>query len=156
MKRFILEIGEVKTFTEPVTFVCFGLGSCVGLFMQDRVTGIAGGAHILLPDEDAGPDSKARGYNVSEAIDCILTDFKRNGSKLLGLRAKIAGGANVLSYHSGLGSQNVQSVISKLIERRIYIAASDVGGRLSRTAQFDSNTGMMLVRMLESNTYKIY
>lgn len=145
MREYKLNIDElVVSKHEQTVYNCLGLGSCIGLFLQDRQTGISGGAHILLPQ------------NVPAVIAELLRQFKALGSDLLNLRAKVAGGANVIATGYEVGSQNTSSVLEQLIQQRIYIAAQDVGGRLSRSAQFDARTGTMTVRFSQSNEFKIY
>lgn len=155
MIEYTLNIGDVKAFNAPVTFTCYGLGSCVGLFLQDRTKGISGGAHILLPE---GADS-IEGFNVwsdvTRAFERLIAQFQRKGSTLNNLRAKITGGANVLNSSQNIGARNVESVMEQLTRHRIYLAASDVGGNVSRTARFISNTGVMLVKTSENNFYKV-
>lgn len=67
-------------------YSCFGLGSCIGLFVQDRLRGLSGGAHILLPESEKVPDG-FKFYNVIAALDEILNHFKSQGSNLSALRA---------------------------------------------------------------------
>jgi len=144
MREYILSIGDVKTIDERIaTFTCFGLGSCIGLFMEDRVAGIYGGAHIFLPDDKRpmnGDDGKY--YSVVQAVDALLEQFARKGSSLQSLRAKITGGANVIvNATHGIGRRNAQSTLNYLTVRGVYIASTDVGGRESRTARFHTVTG---------------
>lgn len=155
MINHVIKIGEVKSFSDPVTLVCYGLGSCVGLFMQDRAKGIAGGAHILLPEDENGPPCSEHWYSVRRALERIFEEFQMLGSSLKGLRAKITGGANVYTA-TGSGERIVQSVVDGLTGRNVYLAASDVGGRLPRTAHFYSDTGMMLVKTAQTNSYRIF
>ncbi len=144
MKEYILSIGDVRTVDgRMATFTCFGLGSCIGLFMEDRVAGIYGGAHIFLPDDKRpmnGDDGKY--YSVVQAVDALLEQFARKGSSLQSLRAKITGGANVIVNATyGIGKRNAQSTMNYLTVRGVYIASTDVGGRESRTARFHTATG---------------
>lgn len=155
MREYTLNIGDVKTFDSPVTLTCYGLGSCVGLFLQDRTKGISGGAHILLP----GKTEHIKGFNVwsdvTHAFEKLIAEFSIKGSTLNSLRAKITGGANVLNSSVNTGERNVESVLEQLSQRRIYLAASEVGGNISRTARFVSTTGAMLVKNAENNFYKV-
>jgi chemotaxis protein CheD len=156
MMKCAINIGEVKTFNSSVILVCYGLGSCVGLFMQDPVKGITGGAHILLPEDEAGPQDVNHWYNVNAAIDELMAQFYRKGSQLTSLRAKITGGASILNCSISIGEQNVKAVVKRLDEKRIHIAAADVGGDQSRTAQFNSDTGELLVRTGKDFSYKVF
>lgn len=142
MKRVILNIGDAHAVEGAATFTCFGLGSCIGLFLQDRTLGLAGGAHIMLPEDHTSSHPCAgKFYNVTEAIDYLLKQFSRRGSSLKSIRAKITGGANIIQTMYNIGALNVESTRNHLTRRGVYIAASDVGGFESRTVNFNANTG---------------
>lgn len=145
MKEFKLNIDEqaVSTYQNTV-YNCLGLGSCIGLFLQDRATGISGGAHILLPQ------------SIPHVINTLLQQFKHKGSNLLNLRAKVAGGANVIATGYEVGSQNADAVLEHLIQQKIFIAAKDLGGHQSRSAQFHAGTGEMTVRFSQTKELKVY
>ena len=142
MKRVILNIGDVQAVEGAATFTCFGLGSCIGLFMQDRTIGVSGGAHIMLPEDTASSHAcTGKFYNVTGAVDHLLKQFARKGSSLKAIRAKITGGANIIQSMYNVGALNTESIRSHLARRGVYIAASDVGGFESRTVNFHTYTG---------------
>jgi chemotaxis protein CheD len=142
MKRVILNIGDAQAVDSAATFTCFGLGSCIGLFMQDRTLGLSGGAHIMLPEDTTSSHACAgKFYNVAGAIDHLLMQFACKGSSLKSIRAKITGGANVIQTMYNVGALNAESTRNHLTRRGVYIAASDVGGFESRTVNFHTYTG---------------
>jgi chemotaxis protein CheD len=156
MINFNLSIGDVAISSQKANYTCFGLGSCIGLFIQDRVQRLSAGAHIFLPESENGPTGHAKFYSVKNAIDEILIQLKRGGSTLQTLRAKVTGGANVVRLNSQTGERNAESVLRYLTENKIYIAAVDVGGTYCRTARFESETGLLTVKTPQINEYKIY
>jgi len=156
MTEHRLNIGDVVTSSRKAIYTCFGLGSCIGLFIQDRHAGLSGGAHIFLPGAEKMPSAGARFYSVTSALQEILRQLKLKGSTLEGLRAKVTGGANVLAVNRGTGARNTESVLAELVAHRIYVATADVGGIYSRTARFESETGLLTVRIPETNQYCIY
>lgn len=156
MIDYKLNIGDVAISKGPANYTCFGLGSCVGLFIQDRITGLSGGAHIFLPDNEQAEHHTKKFYNVTMAVEEILKQFRLQGSQLDSLRAKVTGGANVVSLNYQTGKRNVDSVVSHLTAKKIFIAAMDVGGSLCRTAKFESKSGTLTVRIPVTNEYKIY
>jgi len=156
MREYKLNIGDVVTSSKNVTYTCLGLGSCIGLFIQDRLTGISGGAHIFLPESESGSNNFSSFCSATKAIDEILRQMKSNGSTLEYLRAKITGGANVLGFNSSTGEQNANSVVKHLIDKKVFIAAKDLGGSFCRTAKFDSDSGTLTVRIPQINQQKIY
>lgn len=151
MRSKILNINEVDVTGKPVIYTCYGLGSCIGLFLTDRLRGLSGGAHIPLPVST----EESEWSGVSEMIDILLENLQSMGSDLNCLRAKVTGGAQVLESMTNIGDQNVQCVLQQLVNRRIYLAAKDVGGKVSRTARFNSVTGELKISTSERKTYSI-
>jgi chemotaxis protein CheD len=125
------------------------------VFIKDRTTGITGGAHIFLPEffpNISFSDSIA----ASACIEEMLERMTNKGASLKTMRAKIVGGSNVLMHFHEVGSRNTREVIGALVRNKIYIAAKDVGGTISRTVQFDSISEALMVRQLEWNSTKIF
>jgi len=143
-KNYTLNIGEVATHQGKAQYVCFGLGSCIGLFLSDRMSGLTGAAHILLPDDERGPDTYGW-YNADGAIGELVRRFQQQGSSLKGLSAKVAGGANTLGAGK-TGARNIESVLGQLRNLNIFIAAADVGGTQSRTVRYETITGTLTVK----------
>jgi chemotaxis protein CheD len=144
MRVYTLNIGEVATHVGQAQYKCFGLGSCIGLFLSDRLSGVTGAAHILLPDNERGPDVHGW-YSVEEAIDELIRRFQQQGSNLTALSAKLAGGANTLNAHD-TGGRNVDSVLRQLRKRNIFIAGTHVGGTQSRTVQYEAGSRSLTVK----------
>lgn len=155
MKTRTLNIGDVFASAEPVEYICYGLGSCIGLFIQDRVTGLSGGAHILVPEVSTVEGAAGKFLDPLSAINELLSRFRMMGSCLGFLRAKVAGGANVINVNTQTGERNADVVVTTLINNRIFIAAADTGGTSSRSVRFSSDSGKMLVRIPERNEVKI-
>lgn len=147
----MLTINDVDVTCNPVVYTCYGLGSCIGLFVTDRLKGLAGGAHIPLPSSSESGEFLGASCLINE----LLKAFSMMGSDLNYLRAKITGGAKVYDGASSIGEQNMQVVLQQLMDRRIFIAASDLGGRVSRTARFSSATGELEISTSEQKTYRI-
>lgn len=148
-------IGEVKVFDRPVMMKCYGLSTCIGLFVKDRITGITGGAHIFLPESNKG-NSLGEGMGAGECVEQMLEQMRNRGASLGTLRAKITGGANPLLNFYEVGSRNTKEVIEALVRNRVFIAAMDVGGNVSRTAKFNTTSEELTVRQLEWNSTTIF
>jgi len=157
MREIKLNIGEVAVSGEKNSlYSCLGLGSCMGVFLVDRATGLSGGAHILLPDTCSYLKVDNQYYTISDSLNELLSRFQKAGSTLQNLRAKIAGGAHVVNTPYSVGTENAVQTIRYLINQRIYIAAQDLGGVLSRTAKFDAAKERMFIHFSQTNELKIY
>ncbi|MBI3218740.1 MAG: chemotaxis protein CheD [Bacteroidetes bacterium] len=151
VKIKMLNINEMDVSDQPVVFTCYGLGSCIGLFMSDRTKGLSGGVHIPLPHNSAQSDWKDATYLIDE----LLHAFQAWGSDLNTLRAKVTGGAQVYGSHCSIGAENAEVVLKQLIDRKVYIAATDVGGTISRTARYYSQSGELEISTSEQTKYSI-
>jgi chemotaxis protein CheD len=140
MKNKTLNINQPDVTDEAVIYTCFGIGSCIALFLNDRMTGLAGGAHIPLAHEGTGAFVSA-----TTLLDELLSKFQSKGSHLNVLRAKITGGAQVFESTMAIGAENIKAIRHELVERKIFVAAEDVGGQLPRTARFNTRTGDLVV-----------
>lgn len=141
-----MKIGQVAASAMPSEYVCYGLGSCVGLFLLDRSSRVSGGAHIAHPTGDGGHSG------AHQAVEWLLAEIAALGGNTGALRAKLAGGASI---GSRIGQEICEKVISILHSRKIYIASSDVGGKSSRTVRFNSVTGEMSVANSEKKRFVI-
>lgn len=148
----MLQINEVDVSNVDIEYACFGLGSCIGLFVSDRTRGITGAAHIPLPD---GQDTGDELLDAGRLIKLLLKGFELKGSDLLTLRAKIAGGSSIYNGARDMGERNIKAVTKLLVDNRIYLAAADVGGSISRTARYDSKSGNLHIRTSEKKSYFI-
>jgi chemotaxis protein CheD len=95
-------------------------------------------------------EGSARYGNV--ALEKLLGELARLGSRPTDLQAKVFGGANVLEAFRGrrnhLGVQNVEEARRGLGAAGIRIVAEDVGGDHGRKVLFHTDTGIALVRLI--------
>lgn len=141
-----INIGEVKVSNKPAVMKCLGLGSCIGLFLYDRVNKVGGGAHILLPESDH--DAAVSDTMCADgAIDQLISKIEKSGGMADTLRAVVVGGSNILRHsYSDIGRQNRDKVIDLLTQKKIYICKEETGGEHTRSVRFSTTDG----------SYKIY
>ena len=150
MRNKTLNINQIDVTEQAVIYTCFGLGSCIALFLNDRMTGLAGGAHIPLAKYESGEFLSAPAM-----LDELLQKFRSKGSDLNTLRAKITGGAQVFDSTMAIGEQNIQAIRRELANRKIYLAAEDLGGRAPRNARFNTRTGELIISSPEKTRLTI-
>jgi len=144
MRQVVLNIGDYCVTRASSEMLCYGLGSCVGVFIRDRVAGISGGAHIFLPEGSGGE-------SVKDILGKMLAEFQLLGSSLLGLRAKITGGAELFECSFRTGQRNTETVKEFLLGQKIYLAAADTGSNGYRTARYYSATDELFVKYQNQN-----
>ena len=142
-----LGIADIKVVARPDTIRTV-LGSCVGIAMYDRVAGIGGMAHVILPSAEGGKG--ARGKFADTAIDQLIDDLLREGSHRARLAAKIAGGASMFgtSVDDSLGDRNAEAVRQRLAHHSIRLAAEHLGGTRGRRMLLSPSDGRVEVQII--------
>jgi chemotaxis protein CheD len=126
------------------------LGSCVSACIRDRVTGLGGMNHFMLPDGgDTGPVSASMRYG-GYAMEVLINDLLKAGARRDSLEAKVFGGGAVLRGFTALnvGERNAAFVTSFLKTERIPVLAEDLNDIYPRKVYFFPRTGKVLVKKL--------
>lgn len=134
----------------PVVISALGLGSCIGVVMTDVRAGIAGMAHVMLP-QSSPTSSGSPGKFADTAIPALLEEVLRLGAERARLLATIAGGAQMFGAGSGasvlnIGGRNELAVRSALAAHGVRLRGADVGGNVGRTMSVTVSTGLVTVR----------
>jgi chemotaxis protein CheD len=116
--------------------VAIGLGSCIGLTVIDRSAGVAGLAHIVLPDSGGaeGPAGKFADLAVPELIRLLVA----RGALKMRLEAVMVGGARMFSHGGAgldIGARNTEAVHAALKKAGIGVKAAETGGMRGRTSR---------------------
>jgi chemotaxis protein CheD len=115
--------------------VAIGLGSCIGLALVDRESGVAGLAHVVLPESQGKPGPAAKFADL--AIPDLITRLVDAGAERRRLQAVMIGGARMFTVGASLdiGARNSDAVREALGKERIKIHAEEIGGNRGRTAR---------------------
>src|SRR5579859_3292602 len=135
--------------------IALGLGSCIGLALIDRKSGVAGLAHVVLPEsrENAGEPGKFADLAVPE----LIARMRRAGAGER-LEAVLTGGARMFELGSELdiGARNEAAVRSALAQARITVAAAATGGNRGRTVKVLAGAGTVCVREAGGETVTLF
>lgn len=115
--------------------VAIGLGSCIGLALVDRATGVAGLAHVVLPDSQGKTEPRAKFADL--AVPDLIAQAVAAGAVRRRLEAVLIGGARMFSVGASLdiGARNAQAVREALEQHGVRIHAEEIGGNRGRTAR---------------------
>ncbi|MCW5298304.1 chemoreceptor glutamine deamidase CheD [Herbaspirillum lusitanum] len=139
-------------FTHKDMMIVTVLGSCVSACIRDRVTGIGGMNHFMLPDSGDGdsPISASMRYGTY-AMEILINDVLKAGARRENLEAKVFGGGNVLRGFIAInvGERNAQFVRDYLKAENIRVTAEDLNDIWPRKVYFFPRTGKVLVKKLK-------
>jgi chemotaxis protein CheD len=128
------------------------LGSCVSACIRDRVSGIGGMNHFMLPEEGApalGPASIPARYG-SYAMELMINQLIKLGAHRANLEAKVFGGGNVVRgiTQTNVGARNADFALNYLRAEGIPVAGQDLLDVFPRKVYFFPASGRVLVKKL--------
>lgn len=130
------------------------LGSCVGACVRDRVSGVGGINHFMLPDDRRNEDERvgsAMRYG-DYAMEMLINQLLKLGARRERLEAKVFGGGNVLPgfTQNVVGERNARFVNEYLALEGIPVVSRDLLGNYPRKVYFFPSDGRVLVKKLRS------
>jgi chemotaxis protein CheD len=136
-------IAEFRTATTGERLRSSGFGSCVGVALSDRAAGVAGLAHVMLP-EASDPDRPGKYANT--AVPALVEALRQQGAT--DLRAKLAGGSDMFEFSSAdgsIGERNVEAAEAALERAGVPVVGRDVGGDHGRSLTLEVDSGALHV-----------
>jgi chemotaxis protein CheD len=115
--------------------VAIGLGSCVGVAIVDRQAGVAGLAHVVLPESLGKPGPVGKFADL--AVPDLIARLSERGAARGRLQAILIGGARMFTVGASLdiGARNAEAVREALVREGVPVTAEEVGGTRGRTAR---------------------
>jgi chemotaxis protein CheD len=140
-------------FTAKDMMIVTVLGSCVSACVRDRVSGVGGMNHFMLPDgggDNDSPVSASMRYGTY-AMEVLINELLKAGARRENLEAKVFGGGNVLRGFVAInvGERNAQFVRNYLKVEGIRVVAEDLNDIHPRKVYFFPRTGKVLVKKLK-------
>jgi chemotaxis protein CheD len=130
------------------------LGSCISACIRDRVSGIGGMNHFMLPATantswKAADNSESTRYG-NFAMEHLINDILKNGGKRQNLEAKIFGGGRIIANMTDVGLRNIAFARDYLETEGLKISSEDVGDSFPRMVVYFPATGKVRVKRLRS------
>jgi chemotaxis protein CheD len=145
----MVRMGELAVSSVPGhVLVSLGLGSCIGLALIDRRMGVAGLAHIVLPQSEGHMTENSRKF-ADLAVPELLAELEDAGARKIRLEAVLVGGASMFAVSASsleVGQRNEAAVRELLKANRIPVVATATGGSKGRTIRVEVGTSAVTVR----------
>lgn len=139
-------------FTNKDMLIVTVLGSCVAACIRDRVSGLGGMNHFMLPDgggDADNPVSASMRYGTY-AMEVLINQLLKSGARRENMEAKVFGGGAVLRGFTAInvGERNAEFVLKYLKAEKMRITAEDLNDVYPRKVYFFPRTGKVLVKKL--------
>lgn len=137
--------GEQAVGNRPELVVTTILGSCISICLWDPVAGVGGMNHLLLPELRSQGNALTAG---AVDMDLLINRMMPFGAERPRLRAKLFGGASMLSGRTDIGARNVEFGRVYLGNEGIPCDAENTGGNRARRVRFWPATGKAQLRFV--------
>ncbi len=141
----------VTTQNEAITTV---LGSCVSACVRDRVFGVGGMNHFMLPISDgqgwgdADLVSTATRYG-NYAMEHMINNILTHGGRRKNLEVKIFGGGQIIASMSSVGLKNINFVREYIAAEGLTLVGEDVGDIYPRKIVYYPKNGRVKLKKLK-------
>ena len=148
--RLVVKVSEMIVTEAPATLVAIALGSCVAVALHDAQTRIGGMAHVLMPNQSMGRGSGDAGRYAPTAVAAMVERMIARGARTPSIVARLVGGASMFVSltppgNIQMGDRNVVAAREALHKHGIRLIGEAVGGDFGRTAEFNLETGRIVV-----------
>src|SRR3954452_60858 len=132
--------------------VSIGLGSCIGLAVVDGERGVAGLAHILLPDSTDARPSRSPAKFADTAVPALVDLVTSLGTPRRDLQAVLVGGAQMFAIGADvsstldIGARNDGAPREALERAHLKVRAAATGGTTGRTICVHVGDGTVTVK----------
>ena len=130
------------------------LGSCVCACIRDRVNGMGGMNHFMLPDsgQDQGSPIADSARYGTYAMEVLINQLLKMGARRSNLEAKVFGGGAVLRGFTvnNVGKSNADFVLRYLETEKMPVVAQDLLDIYPRKVYFFPQTGLVRVKRLRA------
>ena len=130
------------------------LGSCVAACVRDRITGVGGMNHFMLPVDKGNSDASGKISDATRygnfAMEHLINDVLKHGGRRENLEFKVAGGGRILNQMAKIGWYNIGFVFDYIFTEGFQIASHDIGDVFPRKVIYFPQTGVMKVKRLRS------
>jgi len=134
------------------------LGSCVAACIRDKLIGIGGMNHFMLPVQSSDRLMKRPNAVNAElcygnwAMEFLINAILKQGGKRERLEVKVFGGGKVLGNMSNIdiGKRNIDFVIGYLEKDGLAVCAQDLGSVYPRKVLYFPDTGAVKMKKLRT------
>ncbi len=134
------------------------LGSCISACVRDKIFGIGGMNHFMLPAsaqdmshhlEVGGNSTEATRYG-SYAMEMLINDILKHGGRRENLEIKIFGGGKIIKNMSDVGERNISFIREYIRNESLLLLSEDVGDICPRKVVYHPNSGKVKMKRLRS------
>ncbi len=153
--------GEYYVTTNDNEAIVTVLGSCVSACITDRVKGIGGMNHFMLPQDTSTGSAEGLGHWHANdtasstrygnfAMEHLINEILKNGGSRKNLELKVFGGGQIMQDAADIGRRNIAFINDYINTEALRLIAEDVADIYPRKIMYFPVSGRARVKKLKS------
>lgn len=136
------------------------LGSCVSACISDRVNGIGGMNHFMLPQDNNASGVSLGHWHANDtssstrygnfAMEHLINEILKHGGKKENLEIKVFGGGQIMREATDVGRRNIAFINDYINTEGLRLIAEDVADIFPRKVMYYPVSGRARVKKLKS------
>lgn len=145
-------LGELFCTTKPNMVLSTLVGSCVCVCLADKINGIYGINHFMLPEKNFRQSDDPR-YGEG-ATNLLIIQMLEKGANRQLLEAKVFGAGKLIENENSTISKSNADFIEKFLDNlKIPIILSDLGGNYGRVISYFCDTQEVIVEKISNKIF---
>lgn len=145
-QRYHVAAGSYRVEAQKPMVLQAYLGTCVGVALYDRVAGVGGMSHLLLPEPSTPNGSFQPEKYASSGFPPFVQALYDQGATAENIKACIAGGALVgpvsdMDFEMDIGGRTAERVMQLIRAEHIQVQKQETGGFFTCKLELDLQTG---------------
>jgi len=133
------------------------LGSCISACVRDKISGVGGMNHFMLPETskeklqsgDEAVVGNALRYG-NYAMEHLINTILKQGGKRKNLEVKLFGGGKVIPTMGTVGEKNVEFALEYVVAEGLTLLSQDLGDIYPRNIQYFPKTGKVRMKKVKN------
>ncbi|MBL7170058.1 MAG: chemotaxis protein CheD [Candidatus Aenigmarchaeota archaeon] len=157
MNKVELKMGECFVTNEPSIIEFKGCGNSIVVCMFEDYSKIGGMGHVMVPGKGIVYRETPMRYS-DKVIQYMVDKIEGLGGIKRRIQTKIIGGAVLFQRFPETNSNGEKIVVmvkKRLMQKKISVTATDIGGCFGRSITFDTGTGKAGIKKSNGERYEI-
>ncbi|WP_432741415.1 chemoreceptor glutamine deamidase CheD [Methylobacter sp. G7] len=132
------------------------LGSCISACVRDKVSGVGGMNHFMLPETTADKLKQGNEAVVGNAtrygnfaMEHLINTILSNGGKRKNLEVKVFGGGKIIPTLTDVGLKNIDFILEYIDTEGLALLSQDLGDIYPRKIIYFPKTGKVGMKKIK-------
>lgn len=150
MSLIVVGVADCRVTNDPSnSLITYALGSCIAVAIHDRLAGVGGLLHFMLPESQPDRGNQQNPYMFADTgVPLLFHRAYELGAEKRRISVCLAGGSQMMDENGvfNIGKRNHLAIRKILWKAGVLVQGEEIGGMGSRTVRLDVREGRFWLR----------